>query len=333
MAKEAAGADVREIIDFASRHLPVTPLNLEHGGLTVPVLSVPNGSGRAVMSVKKFLDEYRLAPERRRGISTHGDLPSFIEHVNRFKDADSALFATPLRRDEQGRLTRPPSLTAVLNYHRIGAAGAPQFGDHRSVYDCPLSEEWRDWARCDGEKMSQQDFAEFIEDRIADVVAPPVGAPTLAGGENVLATEDDARLLDAAKLLNGVFAGPSKLMELARGMAVTVNERVKQAVNLQTGEIAVQYETQHGEAGQKVQVPNLFLIAIPVFELGSLYRMIVRLRYRAGNSGIAWFFQLYRPEKVFDHAFKEVAETARAGTELPLFYGAPEAEPAKPAAG
>lgn len=48
-------------------------------------------------------------------------------------------------------------------------------------------------------------------------------------------------------------------------------------------------------------------------------------RYRARSGAISWCYQLYRPEKVFEHAFDEACETAQAETDLPLFMGHPEA--------
>ena len=68
-----------------------------------------------------------------------------------------------------------------------------------------------------------------------------------------------------------------------------------------------------------------FLLAIPVFRGGDLYQIAVRLRYRVQGGAVSWSFELHGADRSFDHAFREACEDARARTELPLFYGQPEA--------
>lgn len=266
-------------------------------------LLVPKGM--EALSVKRYIDEYRTEPERRKGKALHRELASFIAHVNRFKDDHSAIFAD--------RNPAQPLLVALLDYHQRGAEGAPRFGEHRSVYEPALSEEWRAWAASNGHQMAQGDFAQFIEDRIGDVIQPGVA-------------NDDPQLANFVTLVGGSFASPSKLIEISRSMAVNVDERIKQAVNLSSGTISVQYETVHGDGrGNPLEVPNLFLIAIPVFRSGQLYRIPVRLRYRVNGGRLQWSYQLYRADKTFDHAFQEICDGAAAQTSLPLFVGTPEA--------
>lgn len=290
---------------------------------TVPVLLLNGPSGSAVHSLKKFADEYRVTPERRVGTAEMLDLASFIAHVNRFKDADSALFGDNDR--------AAPSLLSVLDYHeRVNIptellatdvaeqplSPSPRFGKHRTFYKFPLSDEWRAWHGHDGKTMVQADFAAFLEDRIGDVIPPPVddGQPD--------ATDAMEQL---GRLLGGNFASPSRLLELSRGMQVHQNEKVRNAVNISTGEVQITYEAAHQDAqGAPLKVPNLFLIGIPVFRSGEPYRVAVRLRYRVKDGSVIWHYQLYRADKVFDHAFEEAAALAASATGLPLFTGKPE---------
>jgi uncharacterized protein YfdQ (DUF2303 family) len=60
---------------------------------------------------------------------------------------------------------------AIYNYN--GGADKPRFGDHRSVFDCTLSDEWKTWAARNGSTLSQHEFAAFIEDNIGDIQAKP----------------------------------------------------------------------------------------------------------------------------------------------------------------
>lgn len=290
----------------------------------VPVLVLRDGAGSPkCYSLKVYADEYRAHPERRSGTAEMLDLSSFIAHANRFKDVDSALFGNNDR--------SAPSLLAVLDYHeRVNIpfaaletepaaqpiAPSPRFGKHRTFYKFPLSDEWTAWHGHDGKPMGQADFAAFLEDRIGDVIPPPVDD---GGGE---ATDAMSQL---GRLLGGSFASPSRLLELSRGMQVHQGEKVRNAVNLSTGEVQVTYEAEHKDAaGAPLKVPNLFLIGIPVFRSGSPYEVAVRLRYRVREGTVAWHYQLYRADKVFDHAFQEAAKQAADETGLPLFIGKPE---------
>lgn len=278
------------------------------------VLLVPDGM--SVLSVKKYLDEYRHRPERRKGTATVRDLPSFIELTNRFKDEHSALFAIPD--------PAKPSITAVLNYSEAGDETTDaRFGDHRVHYPCPLSEEWKAWHGNDDKPMSQRDFGYFLEERILDIGAPVTAEPI--EGEPA----SDAALRHQMKLLGGACADAAKLMELSKGFKVIVNDTVHEARNLSTGEAQLQYVSEHRDgAGQPITVPSLFLIQIPVFELGALWRIPVRLRYRIKDGKPFWFYELLRADKVFDVAFREAAAEAAAGAGLPIYFGEPERQAA-----
>lgn len=260
-------------------------------------------AGLTLQSVKPLFDAYRAAPERRIGTAKLDELDSFIAHVKRFADEDSAIFAD--QNDEA------PKLTAVLDYHRKDAEGDPRFGQHRAEYAFPLSDEWEKWTEKNGAQMSQADFAEFVEARIADAIDPA----NAGEGARVLETK-----------LGISYASPARLLELSRGLTISVGRRVQQVVNTGTGEAKIAFAEDHTDptSGAPLKVPGGFVIGIPVFRGGAPYEIPVRLRYRAAGSSVVWFLELYRTDVVFRHAFREAAEKARTETNLPLFFGAPE---------
>lgn len=276
-------------------------------------------SGMKLQSLKPLIDEYRNTPLRRRGTASVQTVGCLVQLTNRFKDAHSCLFAK--------RSAEKPALTAVINYNRPGEEILPDIGgdsdvarhgDHRIVYAFPVSEEWKAWTELAGVKMSQADFAEFLEDRIRDVMPPP-GSADLTDGRfpGVYAFAD---------LVGGTWAGPAQLIDLSRGLAVRVNSKIKDARNLSTGETQIQYETEHADAsGAPLKVPSMFMVGIPVFEDGMGYRVVVRLRYRVSNGTITWFYEPWRLDLAFKHAFDEACRTAADETGLPLVYGEPEA--------
>jgi uncharacterized protein YfdQ (DUF2303 family) len=278
-------------------------------GKTAQVLMVPKGM--EALSAKKFLDELLDAPKRREGTAVLGNLESFIAHTIRFKDDGSTIFAQ--RREDA------PSLTSILDYHPAGSSnGNARFGKHRGTWKLPTSEAWEAWRRVDGKGMSQLEFAEFLEKRVLDLVEAP------ASGEanpSQLAAELLSRL-------GGEFAGPSRLIEVARGLKLSESSEVVQAQNLATGEMQVVYRTEHkGQTvnGEAITVPSMFLIGVPVFDGGAPYRMPVRLRYRKVQGSIVWTIERYRPDLIFFAAFDEATERAAQETGLPIFIGTPEA--------
>lgn len=300
--REPEATAVARIVE---RHIQPTMLELEGpGGAKTPVLVLPQGL--QAHSVKEYLDEYRTAPERREGTATFTELLSLVEHTNRFKDADSTLWAN------SGEASA--SLTAVLDYHRKGPDGLPRFGLHRGLYEFPFSEEWKAWTAKNGAWMEQAAFAQFLEDRIQDVADPDSAF---------------ASTRKFAEQLGGIsFASPSRLLELSRGLTVHVDERVTNKVDLGSGETTMHFETQHTEGGGPLKVPRAFLVQLPVFHAGQSYQLAVRLRYRAANGRVSWSYDIHGAKRAKDDAFREACEEASDKTELPLFFGAPESDDA-----
>lgn len=273
--------------------------------LVVPV-------GMQVVDTKPYRDARLDRPERRAGTAKLTTLDSFIAHVLRSSDTDSAIFAddTPTA----------PKLLAVYDYHEANARaedgavveGEARFGKHRAQYAFPVDEAWAAWTKLSAsrEGLDQAELARWLEDRIGDVLAPDsVGTTTR----------------EIAEKFGIELAGPSTLLTLARGIAIRANTSVRQAVSLQTGETQISYEETHEKTGGAQTVPGGFAIGIPVFRAGAPYQIAARLRYRIANGSIRWFIQLHRTEVTFEHAFTEACAHVAKETSLPLFYGAPEA--------
>lgn len=261
------------------------------------VLIVP--SGKSVKSIKPFLDEYRTAPERKKGVAEMLDLDSFIAHTNRFSDAESAVFAdsTP----------GAPSIQTVFDYNE-SKLGAPRFGEHRTSYRFPLSDEWKAWIDASKKWVSQKDFAEFLETRIVDVL-PAEDAGPLA-----------LRLLPIV----GSFAEASSVMAAARGLKVRVNRVVHNAVNTSSGESQFVFVEEHrGEDNAPLNVPQGMLVGIPVFRGDDPYTVAVRIRYRITDGVATWNVEPMRLDLVLDDAFKTAVDRVRKETDLPVFVGKP----------
>lgn len=295
--------EAQAVADIVRKHIAPHVVELTDGELSTKVLVLPNGHGLTAHSVREFLDEVRQRPERREGTAKLVELASFIDHVNRFKDADSAIFAVPD--------PKKPELAAVLDYHRAGT-GDPRFGRHRALYTFPISDEWKAWTGANGNPMDQATFAGWLEDRIIDVADP--GA----------AFSSAKKFAEALNIPS--FASPAKLLSLSRGLSVNVEEKATNRIDPATGETTIFFSAEHkDDGGAPLAVPRAFLVQIPVFRGGTAYQLAVRLKYRVGGGRIAWSYEMHAADKALDDAFREACELAQEKTSLPLFYGTPEA--------
>lgn len=310
-------AENEALVEAVERLHGVREIEIEGGkALVVP-------SGLNVQSLMKFEDERREHPRRRTGLSVLTTLESFLEHVQRFKDAGSAIFA----KDDAEK----PSLLAVYDYHEpriveilpelevdddadpVARPGTARFGAHRASYAFPLSDEWKAWTELSKSGgIAQAALAEFLEDHLADVLAP----------EHV-----GDSIIDAAAVFGIELAGPTHLVDLSRNLSVKAESQVVQAQNPSTGEARIFFEERHQDpdSGGSVKIPGGFAIAIPVFRAGDLYQIAVRLRYRVSKGSVLFRIDPHRIERVFKHAFDEACVRARETTGLPVFYGNPEA--------
>lgn len=285
--------------------------------------------GKRIESLKPILDAYLPRPDRAAGFAVLTTLASFLAHVQRHSDPRrSIIFA-------DGETSR---LIAIYDYHSagttggergmleprgervpatveaFGAPGEPGWCRHGAIYTCPLSSAWDAWTVANVKGMTPGEFANFLEDRIEDVVA------------EVLQDSSLARLLD---LLGGTIATPRLLIGLARNLQVNVNSSVRQVQNLSTGEVDISYVESHDQqmvengAGKPARVPSMFAIGVPVYEGGERYQMGVKLRYRVNQNKVTWSFEIHRLSEAAALAFDRVIEEAQANAGVPVLRGTP----------
>ena len=153
-------------------------------------------TGKRVQSLRPLLDEYLPRPRRAAGFAVLDTLKAFVAHVRRHADPRrSVIFAN---RDSS-------RLIAVYDYHSFGTTGGEvgmdtdtvaDFGDdemsyrsapgepgwcgHGAIYTCPFSPAWLAWTKAANQPLTPEQFANFLEDRIEDVVAEVLPASSLA---------------------------------------------------------------------------------------------------------------------------------------------------------
>lgn len=326
---ENVAQTVRDIMLDRAKPEPISTTNPLGGNqmTAAHMIAVPDGSRLhdVTSDVRTALQFF--APARRHGTANLASLSALIDWTNRFKGPESVFFAD----DGDIAQGRAPRLTAIANYH---APGAPaEFGDwqtgaahcdHRAAYDFPLSREWKQWMGVSDKPLEKDVFGEFIEANALSIQEP---TPAILQGK----TDDrnapwENRLIDIAQQIDGRYGQLRQLLDLSRRFQVFEKSDLQISTNRDTGEAQVQFINEHkGADGQPLKLPNLIIIAIPVFRNGDLFRLPVRFRYRKSGSDVKFILSPYSPEKAIDLAFAEAMEHVARATELPIIMGRPEA--------
>lgn len=298
------GAGIEAILDLAGRAAEIKEVTFSTKGLgeglpaEVPVIVDHRTGHQTLQSIKKVFEEYRLRPERCAGTAKVTTLESFIALANRHKTADSAIFA---RTEWPG-----PKLSAVIDYHKLDHT--PDNARHHIEYAFPITDELKAWINGNGKLMEQAEFAAFLEEHAAELAVPFT-----------------AEVNEYEPLFKEKFAAPNELIALSRSLEIFVGARVKRAERLSSGERTVEFVEEHTNTkGEKVDIPGIFMVAIPAFIDGQPVRIPARLRYRAGGGSITWGYQLYRWEFWLRGQVQSDLARAAKETELPAFEGSPE---------
>lgn len=250
-----------------------------------PVSAQPASAGQSIPYVVipqaykvEDLEKLFPVPTRKRGNTTLRDAASFCAFVEVHKKIDSLVFCNPTT----------PSFIAVFN----ASGEEPGWQDHTAVYSCPKSVEWQTWLGKNGSKLSQEDFAQFIEDNAPDCVAP-----------------------DSATMI-----------EISRSLEAKKSVNFASSKRLSSGQHLLAYEeTITGTAGKgQFEIPEVFEIGIAALEGGPKYRVQARLRYRIADGGkLTMWYDLDRPHKVMEDAVEEVAESIGTKTGMTVLFGTP----------
>lgn len=265
--------------------------------------------------------ETKLAPWRRTGTAQMQDLESLIAWANRNKGDSSALFAT---------VSATPSLTCIADYHHSGAPVTDHISRdptashcrHRANYTFPLSQEWVIWTKQSGGLMNKAELGAFVEANAKDMLTP--SAALINNTDQQEAWERNMQLV--AQAVRGRFGTPDTLINLSRRFEVNETSNITTSRNPDTGETSFTFVNQHQQPdGSPVQIANLFLIALPVFENGALYRLPVRFRYQKSGAEVKFALTLHNPDLALRDAVEEALTEAKEKTSLPLFRGTPEA--------
>jgi len=220
------------------------------------------------------LDHLLPTPDRKHGEVVLNDAASFIAYVDGEHTDATRLY---------GNLN-PPRFKAVINDH----GEQPGWRDYVVKYACPLSVEWKTWTASSGKQMTQEGFAQFIEDNLPDIATPPA----------------------------------ADMLEISRSLEAKKKVNFASGIRLSNGQNELVYEEQiSGTASKgKLNVPEEFTIGIPVLEGGERYAVTARLRYRIGDGGkLSMWYELVRPHKIVEDAASAVWKHIEESTGFRIF--------------
>lgn len=265
---------------------------LETGLKIGQAVSIPGGnslyavipSDCKIESLERFVfNEHAERPERVKQTVSVLDGESFIEYYRKFSGENSRVFADETK----------ASVECVLDFHAAlqGGDGAPAWGSHRLKLTLLHSPEWKIWNEHNNKQMTQQQFAEFLEQNSLDVTIPSPGA----------------------------------MMDVARDLVATTECDFGSGLRMQDGQVRFKYtETVKAQVGGgQVEVPEKFRITIPVFVGGSPVDMDALLRFRTREGKLTFFYTLVRPESVIRSAFIGVRDTISSELGIVIINGEP----------
>lgn len=175
--------------------------------------------------------------------------------------------------------------------HPEGASSKAAWRQHRAVYTCPRSPEWKAWSEQDGRPLAQEAFADFIEARLEDLKA----------GEG--------------------YPKPLDVLQMARHLVMHQKGTFKRKIDPTNGN-GILINKVENDAGSTV-IPRAFQLAIPVFEGGTRYLIEARVRFAIAEGRPVFSYTLHRRKEIERDAFNKVRSKFQAATAVVVLAGTP----------
>ncbi|MDR5815835.1 YfdQ family protein [Caballeronia sp. LZ033] len=234
------------------------------------------------------LEDVFANPARAAGTVKLRDAASFIEYFNRQKRPESLIYAS----------LDPARILGVIDDHLAydealagdDKAKGANWRAYRVEFPVPASREWKTWTSKDRQPMGQLELAELIEDNLPDITSPD-GSTMLSIALNFEASKE-GNFVSAARLQDG-----------------STNFVWKEDVNA---------------TGNKIAMPSQIRLSIPVFENGAPYSIDARIKYRIKDGVLKIWYELIRPHKVLEAAFRAVWAQIEEQTAKKILLGTPE---------
>lgn len=174
-------------------------------------------------------------------------------------------------------------LTVVINDHEQTGedsepgTGLAEWADHRATLQLAHTAEWVAWTSHNDKNMTQVAFAEFLEERIRDVIEPAGAA----------------------------------LLEVSRTLQATTSANFKQATSTHSGETTLVWEENvtatAGRTG-KADVPREFRLGLVPFVGGNVVAVDGLFRYRVRDGRLELGYRLLNVQDVLRAAVLDLVD-------------------------
>ncbi len=256
-----ATASVAPVADGAYKHVALPP-------------------GYKVHEISTEIEKRQPNPNRKRGTAHLKDLSSLLAYMeDQGAAAPAYVYADPDNR----------KITAVFNDHRAGDAG---WRDHRAEFKAEFTPEFAKWLNKDKDQFGQTEFAEFIEDNMADITEPAA----------------------------------TSLLEMPTTIHPNTHITFSRATRRKNGHGQLQYsEGIDARAGANgaMEIPKEFSLGLRIFKNGDGYKLKARLKYRLHSGQVKFWFELDRPERSIEDAFAGYVATVREKSGYQVLLGTP----------
>jgi len=249
-------ASSSEFGDAFDRGLAAAPLQTvtTREGTTAAVAVVPEGYRPVIVDTRPEEDRLR----RKIGTIDLHQQGDFIAYVTRHREERSLIVA-----DLNG------AMTCYFDHHDPvgdGDAGWGGRGEHSAEFVPRRTRSWEDWSKSNQRWLSQQEFLEFIDRRMGDILEP-----------------------DGADL-----------REIVEFFRVHTEIGFESGRNLTNGNVSLRWaEESNATGGQNLEVPTRFKVLIkPYRDLDDSQIFDVELRWRISKPAVTFGFLL--PEAVED---------------------------------
>lgn len=225
-------------------------------------------------------DKWRDEPKRKTGTTGVRDVPSFATYWAKHADPASEVYASRENR----------SVTAVLD---ANTADGARWGQHRLTMQLQFSTAWKAWTAADQQSMTQEAFAEFLEDNRADIVEPAA----------------------------------AEMLEIASSLSASTKANFESGIILSNGQRKLSWvEETTAKAGQRgdLTIPTEIRLGVRVFE-GAEFgeRVTARFRYRINAGKLSLHYKLDRPADVIATAFEAAVNELADACDTTVLRGTP----------
>ena len=239
----------------------------------VPVVAVPQG-----FELQELMEQpVRQLPDHIRQVVTLEDRASFLKYVADFKTPQTAVFFSA------------NAFLAVIDYH--DKETEPAHCAHRVHYPMPHSVEWKKWAEKHKKSMTQEQFIEFLDEQMPDILSP-------AGAD---------------------------LRELAMDFESKSEVRFTSKINRTNGGRVLNFTDSpevNSRPGQ-IPVPEALWIDIPIYHNADPSKVEVRILWKVKDYSLSITLEIVRMERLIQDAQAAIVQSVTDALGVPVLFGKP----------